>query len=83
MSKGPAPAINSIIIRIGVALWGDRWQAAMADALGVHKDTVQDWRQGRTSPRPGVYIDLLRIAVERQVELDDLIEEFKRHSGGQ
>ncbi len=74
---------NDIIIRAGKALWGDSWQSPMARALGVHKDTVQDWRQGQTAPRPGIYVDLLRLTVERQVELDDLVEMLKRHGGGQ
>ncbi len=69
---------RDIIIRTGEALWGDRWQTQMAGALGVHKDTVQDWRQGKARPRPGVYIDLLRVAVERTAELDAVIESLKR-----
>lgn len=74
---------DNLITRAGVALWGERWQADMARKLEVHKDTVQDWRQNRGKPRPGVYIDLLRIAVERQAELDDIVEELKRHGGGE
>ena len=69
---------NSLIIRIGMALWGESWQAPMARALGIHRDTVQDWRQGRSAPRRGVYGDLLRLAVERQAELDDLVEQLTR-----
>lgn len=69
---------DALIIRAGRALWGDSWQAPMARALEVHKDTVQDWRQGRQQPRRGVYADLLRLAVERQAELDSLVDELKR-----
>lgn len=74
---------DNLITRAGVALWGERWQADMAREIDVHKDTVQDWRQNRSKPRPGVYMDLLRVAVERQAELDEIVEELKRHGGGQ
>lgn len=74
---------DNLITRIGRALYGERWQADMARDLGVHKDTVQDWRQGRAQPRPGVYIDLMRITVERQADLDELLEEMKRLGSGQ
>lgn len=68
---------SSLIIRIGEALWGERWQAPMAAALGVHRDTVQDWRQGRFQPRPGVYAQLRMVAAERYVSLGDLLAELE------
>jgi DNA-binding XRE family transcriptional regulator len=60
---------DNLITRVGEALWGERWQAEMARAVSVHKDTVQDWRQGRSQPRPGVYRDLQRIVQERTSDL--------------
>ena len=73
---------NGLIIRAGRALYGERWQSEMAEALAVHRDTVQDWRQGRTAPRPGIYVDLLRIAVERRARVDDIIKELNPRAGG-
>lgn len=70
--------LDNLIVEVGESLWGDRWQAEMARAIGVHKDTVRDWRQGCSTPRPGVYTDLLRIAVERAAAIDDVIEKLKR-----
>lgn len=51
----------------------------MSRAPGVQRATVQDWRQDHTSPRPGVYMDLLRLAEERRAELDDLVDALKHH----
>jgi len=74
---------DNLITRTGKALFGDNWQAQMGRELEVHKDTVQDWRQGRSNPRPGVYVGLLRIAVERRAELNEIVEDLKRHGGGE
>ena len=63
----------NLIERAGQALWGDRWQTEMARAIKVNKDTVQDWRQGRSTPRSGVYVDLLRVANERSGQIKDLL----------
>jgi DNA-binding transcriptional regulator YiaG len=64
---------NVHLIRLGKALWGTRWQSAMADALDVRRDTVQDWRQGRCEPPPAIVAELRAIAVVRLRELDALV----------
>lgn len=72
---------NALIIRAGEALYGQQWQAELARALDVNKSTVQDWRQGRAQPRAGVYIDLLRLALERGAQIDDVVELLRRRGG--
>ena len=67
-------APDTLIIRIGEALWGERWQSEMARALGVSKTSVQDWRQGRNAPRPGVWADLARIVEERLAGMAEVAE---------
>lgn len=69
--------MSNLITEIGEALWGDRWQSDMARALGVHKDTVQDWRQERAEPRLGVFIDLGRIVDERIARLGGLRSQLR------
>ena len=66
-------ADNADLIRLASALWGERWQAEMARCLGVHRDTVQDWRQGRYQPKSGVLDELRHLARWRIQELEKLL----------
>jgi hypothetical protein len=73
---------NDMLIRLGRALWGDRWQAEMANALGVNRSTVQDWRQNRYAPRNTIYLELYAIADKRVTELKNLLNELvEQHPG--
>jgi hypothetical protein len=65
---------NNLITRTGLALWGARWQSEMAKTLNVREDTVQDWRQGRSSIPNGVLEDLLKISWNRYYEIKRIID---------
>ena len=75
----PEAAARNLIEPIGLALWGSSWKAAMAEALGVSRDTVTDWTFGRMHPRPGVYRDLLRVAQDRRDEISRIVILIKTH----
>ncbi|GHE51128.1 hypothetical protein GCM10019059_07940 [Camelimonas fluminis] len=68
---------QNLFSRVGLALWGDKWQTPMSNALGISKATINDWRQGRSSPRAGVWADLLTIARQRAAVLASVIAEIE------
>ena len=60
-----------LIRLVGEALWGDRWQSAMAHALGLgDPSTVRKWSRGAQSPRPGVWADLAVLLRNRAGAVD-------------
>jgi hypothetical protein len=63
-----------LIAEIGKALWGERWQSEMARALGVHRDTVQDWSQRRYEFKPEVADKLRGLLVDRRDRLEALAD---------
>lgn len=58
----------------GRALYGDRWQAPIARDLGVSTTAVQDWKNGKSTPRPGVFRDLLPLLQRRMDDVRAAIE---------
>lgn len=56
----------------GIALYGERYKADLAAALGVSRDTVDDWGKGRMRPRPGVWTDLAKLVDDRSKTLAKL-----------
>lgn len=72
---------QNLFSRVGLALWGDKWQTPMSTALGISKATINDWRQGRSSPRAGVWADLLTIARQRAAGLASVIAAIESKKG--
>ena len=70
-------AAQDLIAETGRALYGERWQTDMARDLDVADRTVRRWAAGTENPRPGVYVDLMRLCLERAQALDELAERLK------
>lgn len=73
---------HDLLAQCGEAMWGPRWQSDLAEAVGVSDRTVRRWVAGERIP-PGVFMDLIRLAVERAAYLDQLADEMRSVGGGQ
>ena len=70
----------TLLSEIGEALYGPRWQSELARVLGVNIRTAQRWAAGDTTPPPGVYADLAKIAGERRISIGTLLPRLKEAS---
>lgn len=61
-----------LIVAVGEALFGSRWQSELARALDVSDRTVRRWAAGDETPRAGVYRDLLVLLRARAQALGPL-----------
>ena len=71
---------DRLIRRTGEALYGPRWQADLARELDVSERTIRNWVAGAAEPPIGVYVDLLRIVIERGAELDEIEQKLKERA---
>ena len=60
----------------GEALYGSRWQAALARDLGVALRTVQRWDAGDRGIPDTLAAELVELLKTRQIVIDGLVEEF-------
>lgn len=72
---------HDLLAQCGEALWGTRWQSDFAEAIGVSDRTVRRWVAGERIP-PGVFVDLMRITMERAAYLEGLAEGMRAVAGG-
>lgn len=54
---------------IGVAMFGEQWQSAIAKKLGVNDRTVRRWAAGEIQINQNIFADLERALVQRQKDL--------------
>lgn len=66
--------MSKLLHDCGEALYGPRWQSELARDLGCSIRTMQRWAIGSTDIPGGVYLDLLRLTMERAQTLDDLAQ---------
>lgn len=65
----------------GEVLYGPRWQSQMARDLNVSDRTVRRWAQGAVVPKKGHYLDLIRVAKDRVMALEALVDLLKDAGG--
>ena len=70
--------MSRLLIETGRALYGDRWQSPLSRDLGISDREVRRWVAGEIQVPRGVYLDLLRLVIQRAQALDDLVEPLKR-----
>jgi hypothetical protein len=63
---------RDLFVRAGRALYGDRWQTQLAQALGVADRTVRRWAAGEQAVPDGAAADIYTLVVERRAELEDI-----------
>jgi len=64
--------MSRLLVECGEALYGPRWQTALAADLGVSDRTMRRWVADTSSVPAGLYVDLLRLTQERCAMLDSL-----------
>ncbi len=67
---------SALLARIGVTLYGEHWQERIAHELGVSGRSVRYWLAGRRAIPVGVWRDLRKLAIARQIEIAGLLDEL-------
>ena len=70
--------LNDALSRTGKALYGERWQSALASDLGVSDRTIRRYITGDRSPPPEIYVGLIRLCRERARVFDTLVGDMRK-----
>lgn len=59
----------------GVALFGPRWQTALARALGMRDGRrVRQWMTGDRPIPEGIWVDIISLLEARKISIDTVLE---------
>ncbi|MGB3417892.1 MAG: hypothetical protein WBA36_14555 [Mesorhizobium sp.] len=75
--------LNPIFIRAARSLYGEQWQSPISRDLDLSDRQVRRIVSGEANARPGMLINLWRLMLERQLEMDKIIDEIKFHGATQ
>ncbi len=79
--RKPEKTAADLLAEVGRAIFDDAedWQARLAIALDVRRDTIRDWRSGRMSfgPDHGALDRLLALVTRREAELRQAKKEMQ------
>lgn len=64
------------LAEIGTALFGQRWQTELADAIGVNARTVRRWAVGDTQMDSTMAESIVRVCRERAARLRELAKDL-------
>ena len=68
-----------LLERSGLALYGERWKASIADDLGISYRTLQNWLNRTYAAKPDeVLPKLLVLLQQREQQTADLIADINR-----
>lgn len=65
-------AKRRLIERTGRALYGERWQSALARDIGYSDRMVRLWAVGQGEPPSAVYRKMIKLVIAREAELRPL-----------
>ena len=70
-----------LLKQTGVALYGPQWQSALSRDLGISDRHMRRLVAGEAELKAGMTMDLLRIALKRSAELEEVISLLKTNIG--
>ena len=75
--RNAADKARRLLMRIGEALYGERWKQHLSITLNVDDRALRRWIATGQIP-PGVWLELVALLTEQRRRIDDLIAEASR-----